>query len=343
MISTLISLDRSARRVSSLALVGAAAVAACDTDQTVAPKPTTIPTEASAMFVAKPGVLVITIVDQDGNAPKTVGAQFTYTAAGGGAAYFLVDNGSGDSDPTPNVIRRSNLLGSYNVCQTVAPTDYVLPSPACQTVSVSSGTTATLKFVDKTVALIQWTAVDMFDQPVAGATFTVDVGNGPVKVADNSPLDLDKTDGRFMAKAPNGTSTVCPFLPPTGWYFNAGQGCGGGPAPAGQTTFVESWHLFPWYSVLVLAADPITWGAGPSSYIVTNASGFSATLVDQGTNDRWSKLGHMWMLLPSAGDYTICQTTPPPGTKLANPSCVQFTVKGADDPMVSVGFVSDWQ
>jgi hypothetical protein len=340
MISTSISFDRSARRLSSLALVGAAALAACDNDKTVAPRPAAIPTDASAAFAVKPGVLVITIVDQDGNAPKTVGAQFTYS--NGGPAYFLVDNGSGDSDPTDNVIRKTGLLGSYSVCQTVAPTDYVLPNPACQSASVGGASTAKLQFVDKTVGLIQWTAVDMFGQPVKGATFTVDIGNGPVSVADNSALDLDKNSGRFLVKAPNGTSYVCPSTPPAGWYFNAGQGCGGGPAPAGQTTFLTDWHLYAEYSVLVQAADPITWGAGPSEYIVKNAAGFSATLVDQGTNDRWSKLGHMWMLLPSAGDYTICQTTPPPGTKLANPSCVQFTVKYADDPMINIGFVSDW-
>jgi hypothetical protein len=345
MLSTLISFDRSARRLSSLALVGAAALAACDNDNTVGPKPAAIPTQASPIVgVAKPGALIITIVDQNGTAPTTGGAQFTYTPAGGAQTYFLIDNGQGDSDPTPNVIRKLGLLGTYSVCQTVAPTDYVLPSPACQTASVSPGSIAQLQFVDKTVALVQWTALDMFYQGVAGTTFTVDVGNGPVKVADNAPLDLDKSDGRFMVKAPNGTATVCPFLAPTNWYFNAGQGCGGYPAPAGQTTFLNDWHLFAVYSVYVLVADPITWGAGPSEYIVKNAAGFSETLIDEGKNDRRpGKLGHLYMLLPSAGDYTICQTVPPPGTKLAIPTCVDVTVKGKDDPLVLATFTSDWQ
>ena len=343
MISTLISLDRSARRLSLLALAGAAALAACDTDRAVAPKPATIPTEASPMFVAKPGVLVITVVDENGNAPTTGGAQFTYTPGGGSATYFLVDNGSGDTDPTPNVIKKLNLLGSYSVCQTVAPTDYVLPSPACQTVSVAPGAVANLKFVDKTVGLIQWAAVDMFNQGVAGTTFNVDLGSGLVSVPDNSALDLDKNDGRFMVKAPNGSAFLCPDTPPTNWYFNAGQGCATYPAPAGQTSFAESWHLFPIYSMIVQAADPITWGAGPSTYEVKNTNGWTGTLVDEGKNDRWTgKLGHMWMILPSAGDYTICQTVPPPGTKLATPSCVQFTVKGYEDPMINIGFTSDW-
>jgi hypothetical protein len=341
MISTLISLDRSARRLSSLALAGAAALAACDNDKTVAPTPTTTPTEASALFVAKPGVLVITIVDQDGNTPKTVGAQFTYTPAGGSASYFLIDNGSGDSDPTPNVIKKLNLLGSYTLCQTVAPTDYVLPSPACQTVSVSPGTVTNVKFVDKTVGLVQWAFADMFGTPVGGAVFNFNDGSGWVAVADNSALDLDKTDGRFLVKAPNGTADVCTLTPPAGWYFGGGN-CFGLPAPAGQTTFVTSWVANAEYSVIVLAADPITWGAGPSTYEIKNANGFSATLVDEGKNDRWTgKLGYMWMLLPSDGEYTICQTTPPPGTKLANPSCQQVTVKYGD-PIANVGFMSDW-
>ena len=67
MLSTLISFDRSARRLSSLALVGAAALAACDNDNTVGPKPAAIPTQASpAVGVAKPGTLIITIVAWSG-------------------------------------------------------------------------------------------------------------------------------------------------------------------------------------------------------------------------------------------------------------------------------------
>ena len=344
MISTLTQLDRSMRRLSSLALIGAATLTACDADKTVAPKPAQVPTEASPLIVSvKPSALVITIVDENGNPPKTTGAQFTYTAAGGGASYFLIDNGSGDADPTPNVIKKLNLLGAYTVCQTVAPADYVLPTPACQSVSVGGGTISKLTFVDKTVGLIQFAAVDMLDGGVKGATFSVDLGNGPVQVLDNSALDLDKNPGRFLVKAPNGTFSMCPSTPPTGWFFNAGQGCSSGTAPAGQTTWVEAWHLFAEYSFEVLVADPITWGAGPSSYVVTGANGFSATLVDQGTNDRWtSKLGYLYMVLPAAGTYTICQTTPPPGTKLANQPCVQFSVQYNNDPVVLVTFTSDW-
>lgn len=343
MLSTLIRLDRSTRRLSSLALVGAATLAACDTDKSVAPRTDAVPSDASPLILQlKPSALIITIVDQNGKAPKTVGAQFTITAAGG-PSVFLIDNGSGDADPTPNVIKRLNLLGAYNLCQTVAPPDYVLPTTPCQSVSVGGGIMTNVKFIDSTVGLIQFSAVDIFDGGVKGATFSVDLGNGPVSVLDNSALDLDKNPGRFLVKAPNGTFNICPGTPAAGWFFNvAAQGCGNGTAPAGQTTWVAAWRMYAAYSVAVLVGDPITWGAGPSTYTVTNANGFSVTLVDQGPIDRSSKLGYLYMVLPAAGDYMICQTTPPPGTKLANQPCVQFSVQYNNDPIVTVTFTSDW-
>lgn len=339
MISTSMAFDRSARRLSTLALAGAAVLTACDNDKTVAPTHTEIPTEAASISVAKPGALIITIVDQNGNTPKTVGAQFTYSS--GAAAYFLIDNGSGDSDSTANVILKKGLLGTYTVCQTAAPTDYVLPNPACQTVSIPSGVTAKIQFVDKTVGLVQWRFLDFVGTPVGGAVYNFNDGSGWVSIADDSALDLDKTPGQFLVKAPGGNANVCTLTPPAGWTFGGGT-CFGLPAPAGQTTFVTSWVANAEYSVIVAVGDMITWGAGPSEYVVKNAAGFSETLIDEGKNDRWTgKLGFLWMVLPTDGDYEICQTVPPPGTKLANPSCVQFTVKqGVIN--TGVGFISDW-
>ena len=122
MLFTLLSFDRSARRLSSVALVGLAALAACDNDQTIGPNPAAIPTGASQAKVAN-GSLFITIVDHNNTAPSTVGAQFTVADANNGIGLFLVDNGPGDTDPTPSVLRMTGLLGSYTVCQTAAPTD----------------------------------------------------------------------------------------------------------------------------------------------------------------------------------------------------------------------------
>ena len=69
MISTLISFDRSVRRLSSLALIGTAVLAACDDSETTGPKPAAIPTAASPIIsVAKPGTLRIMIFDQNGTA-----------------------------------------------------------------------------------------------------------------------------------------------------------------------------------------------------------------------------------------------------------------------------------
>ena len=342
MFSTPISLDRSARRLSSMALIGAAALAACDNDHTVGPNAARIPTDASPIAVVQGGTLSIIIYDQTGAAPTNVGAQITVAPPGGGPALFLVDNGPGDTDPTANRLRMVGLLGQYTVCQTVAPTDYVLPTPACKSVTVTAGGTAGLKFLDKTVGRLQWTVVDMNQVPVGGAVFTWNDGSGPVTLADNSALDLDKTPGKFEVKSPTGNSGVCPITAPPGWVFGGGNGCWGIPVPAGQTTFMIQFGIAPEYSVEWFAADPSTWGVGPSSYTVTNTAGFSATIDDDGKNDRWIALGSMWITLPTDGDYEICQTTPPPGTVLAKPTCVTVGVKYGQ--IANAGwFVSEWK
>ena len=98
MFSTPISLDRSARRLSSMALIGAAALAACDNDHTVGPNAVRIPTDASAIAVAQGGTLSIVIYDQTGAAPTNVGAQFTVAPTGGGPA----QPGGRDEQHTPS-------------------------------------------------------------------------------------------------------------------------------------------------------------------------------------------------------------------------------------------------
>lgn len=342
--ATLLSIDLRGRRLSALVFLGAAALTACDNDRSVGPNPAAIPTAASPAMVAKGSAIMISIVDQNKTAPTTLGAQFTVAPTGGGPAAFLVDNGPGDTDPTANSLRMAGLIGTYTVCQTVAPTDYVLPTPACQSVMVNGITPAKLQFVDLTVGRLQWVTLDMIDTPVGGAAFSWNDGSGPITIVDNSALDLDKTPGRFEVKAPNGSTNVCTLTPPTGWIFAAPtQVCFGLPVPAGQTTFLTNFNVHPEYSAFWYAGNPNGWMVGPSSYTITNASGFSATVEDDVKNDRWQAQGKMWVILPTDGDYEICQTTPPPGTLIADPKCIQVTVKLGDQPAYAGGFMSMWQ
>jgi hypothetical protein len=113
------------------------------------------------------------------------------------------------------------------------------------------------------------------------------------------------------------------------------------PVPAGQTTFLVNFTTSPQYSAYWYAMNP-NGLAGPSEYTIKAvAGGFSATVVDNGLNDRWQDLGKMWILLPSDGDYEICQTKALANTKLADPTCLTVTVKFGD-PVYSGYFVSQW-
>jgi len=159
-----------------------------------------------------------------------VGAQFT-VATQGGIAYFLVDNGAGDTDPTPNSLKMTVPVGTLNVCQTVAPTDYVPPSPTCQSVMVGGIVPAKLTFVDKTVAIVTWSVLGMDGKPVGGATFVWhDSASDSTVVEDDSVRDLDKTPDRFMVTEPNDGGGACPLTPPKTWVFSGNRGCFGMPA-----------------------------------------------------------------------------------------------------------------
>ena len=77
MFSTLPSFDRGGLRFSSLLLVGSTLLAACNNDQPLAPAAKAVPTEASASVGVQSAQLYITIRDENGAAPASVGARFT--------------------------------------------------------------------------------------------------------------------------------------------------------------------------------------------------------------------------------------------------------------------------
>ncbi|HEX6051708.1 MAG TPA: hypothetical protein VFZ21_20715 [Gemmatimonadaceae bacterium] len=337
----LLSLNLRGRRLSSLALLSAAVLAACETDRPVGPDPAAIPTEASTARLASRGWLSITIVDQNGAAPTTTGAQFTVAMSGQGMTKFLVDNGSGDADSTPNKLQMMLAGGSYTVCQTVAPTDYVLPATACKSVIVGGIVPATLQFVDPTVARVRWRVIDFLQQEVGGAVIKVHDGITWSTIADNSPLDLDPAPGKFEVKSPNGNYSTCGLNPPAGWLFTYSS-CFGIPTPHGQTTDFMGFGVQPEYSAYWYVANPDGWGAGPSAYEIKNAAGtWSAIVEDDGLNDRWQAMGSVWVILPGDGDYEVCQTKAPPGTEFPKQPCIQFSIKHGEFKLVGY-FVSEW-
>jgi hypothetical protein len=328
MLSTL-RFDRRALPVSSLALAGAVMLAACDTDKSVGPNPvTSTPTAPSLAKATGTQTLTIMVVDQNSTAVTTLAAKFKVSKSAGGPGSLIVDNAPSDGNSAIGTIQMKGLAsGTYEVCQTIAPTDYVLPATPCKTVIVGGIVAASVQFVDLTVARAKWRVADFLENKVGGAVIKVHDGISWSTITDNSALDLDPTAGAFEVKAPQGSYSICPKTPPTGWVFMV-QTCIGMPTPHGQTTDLSGFGVNPEYSVnfAVTNYDVLS---GPSAYEITSASGnFSAKLVDDGLNDRWTGvLGRLWITLPAEGEYTICQTVAPPNTALADPACKTIKVQ----------------
>ena len=311
---------------SALALAAAAALAACDNDKAVAPT-TAAPTAPSlAIGTPKTGTLDIAIVDQNGAAVTTLTSQFTAANKASGIAYFVLDNSPNDADSTIGKIRWTAPAGAYEICQTVAPTDYVLPSTACQSAIIGGIVVAKVTFVDPTVPHVKFAMTDMLNRGVGGGTFKVWDGISWGTLTDNAAGDLDPAPGRFEVKAPaNNGYSACALIAPPGWVLKYNL-CNGQPTIPGQTIDLGSVAVEPEYSVYFYATDFVG-PVGPSAYLITNAAGFSKKLTDEGLNDMWTgEKGKLWVKLPADGDYQICQTVAPPNTQLADPVCKKVRV-----------------
>jgi hypothetical protein len=338
--ATPLSLDLFGRRLSSLALLGAVVLAACDNDRPLGPNPNTnaIPTEASAAKAIKLGSFSVKIVDQNGTAPSTVGAQFT-VAQSGQPTLFLVDNGAGDTDPTPNKLKM-NVTGNgwFTVCQTVAPSDYVLPTPACQSVMVGGIVPAALTFVDPTAPHVSWMVRDaLTDSLIGNAVFKDGSGN---TIADNSPADLDATLGKIEVKTTLASFTACPAGNPPGYvYMPQFNTCVTTATAPGQTTALPAFYANPeasmhWYAAV---GNVTAFGTG---YTITALEGaFVLKLADNGQEDMEPLPGGVYLKVPAPGWYTVCQTVAPINGQLADPACKRINVQFGQQNMVD-DFVS---
>lgn len=333
--SSLPSFDRRGLRLSALALAGATLLAACDNDRAVGPKAPAAPATAILVKPVKTGALRITILDQNKALPTTSGAQFS-VAKSDNKTFIAVDDGPGDMHSLAGSILMVNLQpGTYTVCQTVAPADYVLPTPpACQPIDVIPGTSnlgdaSHVQFGILTVPRASWVAFDAINwDTIPGITVTGDDGSGPVTIADNSPLDLDPAPGKFEVKVPKGSSyTVCPKATPPGYVFPPiPQGCLTKPVAPGQTTALGNVRVRHEYSAywFVSLGGGVSHG---SEFTVTHAAtGNTITVADDGLNDMAPASMMVYVKLSAPGWYTVCMSVPPKGGYLADPVCKRIEV-----------------
>ena len=335
--ATPIALDLRGRRLYSLALLGVVALAACDNDRPLGPNPTTIPTTAAqAKNQNKGGKIVITIVDQNQAAPASAGAMFSLQASGQ-PSITVTDNSAQDADPITGVVAVKGLsAGLYEVCEKIAPTDYVLANPGCVNATLVSGGSAQVQFVNLTMGRAQFRTIDYAFNYIGGAVFKLRDSTGATlaQFTDNSPPDLDPTPGRFELKfATDGLYSLCGVTPPPGHLF-VSSGCVGFTVNHGQYSSMPEFWVFPPFSAYWHVTDgtstPDGYATliGPSTFeVVGGSNGFSATIVDNGANDFDTRLGRLAINLPDEGWYTVCQTVAPINHQSATPNCKRTEVR----------------
>jgi hypothetical protein len=343
MFATLLSFDRRAVRLLGVAFAGAMALSACDTDKPIAPKRPDVPTAAQPALLGFGGSLVIKVVDTTQALITTSIAELTVVGPNK-ATWGLKDNIANDADPTTGVLRLKGLAaGDYQICETSAPVNYVMPNPACATATVSLYTSATVSFVHQTMARAKWTVVDYVPNYVPGMVFALkDSTNAIVTlIYDNFGLDSDPVGGKFDIRWPiEGKYTLCEQTLPTGYVYPKLQVkfCFPLQLKHGQTAGGWPFTVYPAFSAYWQVSDGTAdaYGTlnviGPSTFTVANINGDPpVTVVDNGANDIDGRLGKFAVKLPSAGEYTICETVPPSGYSNAQPPCKQIKVKTAED------------
>ncbi len=336
MFTTLRCFGRATTRAASLALATVSFVAACDTDQPVAPKPATPTTPSSQIgpTINLTGSLAWKVTDLTANLLS--GTQFTVVGPMK-ATWIVSDNGATDADKTTGKFKLAGLKpGSYQVCQTGVGGYYALPAVPCQNADVALGTTTDVgTFVDRGLPRILAGYIDVANNLLGGGVVSIKDSLGATIniVTDDLGPDQNKTPGKFDIVLPGpGKYSVCEHTAPPGYAF-----------PPSQVVFCiplnmiyDLWMHVPSFTVVPPAS--LKWGVingflgpnnntpnyvGPSTFKVTSADGsFTMDVVDDGQNDLYKQFpGLFYVTVPAPGTYTICQTTPAPGHWLANPSC----------------------
>ena len=328
MYSTLLSMRHRAARRAMLAFAGTVLIAACDTDEPVAPKPAAVPEAAqSALLPSKTGNIVIKIFDQNQN-PWTQpfsGFQITGPTV---ATWGVDDNQQPDTDPTTGVLLLKSLApGTYKVCEFGPAIGFGVVGNSCQTTQVFAGATSGLFFVNAPDAYLQWAVRDNAWNPIGGATFTLDSTNVLIgHVGDNVSPDADAAVGIYGLKLPfEAKYKMCLLWLPAGYVLAPNQtGCVEKDVKMGTGWDLGSILLVPIHSAFWNVTDGISL-IGPATFKVLSGA-ISIDVVDNAVNDYNPTLGQVAVKLPAAGNYSVCEMVPPLNHWNAQPSCKRITV-----------------
>jgi len=339
--TTLLAVFRRSPRLSSIALVGSAALAACNTDQPAGPKAPAIPAAAQpALLPQNSGKLVIQFVD-GANAIIPITGGGLVVEGPGQTTWTIMDAGPNDqqydADPAGGVIEIRNMSpGQYKFCERLPPQGYGIVNPSCQTVGISVGKTSQLVFHHLPVAHIKWSVKDFAGNYISGATFTLDSNNVVVtKVGDGSVYDSDPAPGKFDVKIPfESYWKLCVTTPPAGYVFPANQVvCVANNLKQGTVLDFGNFQVNPVYSgfwgVTNGFLDPVQgyYLIGPSTFKVTSSDqAYSYSVVDNLANDFDPVPGKIAVKFLKGGTWSVCETQPPFNHWNANPACKQISV-----------------
>ena len=263
------------------------------------------------------GVVVAQFFQEDGTTPLP-GACLQLT---GSETYNVCDNGEGDADQTEGALEIDGVVtGPYTVA-VQAPEGYETTGETPTSLQVDADQVAPLTILFKQTAApvgsIVVTKVDAADETahLPGACFTITGPDGnPVQACDDDGDGVTRFEGLAPgdysvteSKGPNGY-TVAPDQQTT---VTAGQES---PLTFSDEKAVETGTL------TVLTTDPNNAPVPGACYEGTGPNGATASACDD-DNDGTTSLGEV-----AAGDWTVKQSTPPPGYDPADPAEQPVTV-----------------
>lgn len=276
-----------------------------------------------------------------------------------------------DTDATAGNFQLDGVpAGHYVITETVPPTGYLLPAsgnPLSTTIGINDNTgPVDAGTLTDPLGAITWTKVGPAGlTPVGGATFEVTGPGGFDEiVVDNGAHDANSAPGVFEVDGlVTGTYTVTETVPPPGYLMptsgnplTASVGIGDAGAPVNAGTLSDPLGSVTWTKFGPDGSTPL----GGATFLVTLPDGSLYNVVDSvdatecafqpydgvtpGTMcDTNATPGLFQLDGLKTGDYTITETTPPPGYLLpltGNPLHATIGVNDNTGP-VSAGSVTD--
>jgi len=219
--NALVSIDSRTGRRAVVALLGAAMLAACDSDRVVSPASSS----AKAPSSAKPALqLAPGTIDIFPLGPGIVVPSTKYTILNPNNTLATAqDNGPGDDNNTIGSLTFKNVpVGNYYICQVEVPSIYELDHEPCRWVKVTSYGITKVWYFSAPMLSASWDTRDWYGTLTAATTFklTGPRGLGNSTITDNGLNDLDPRAGHLTIKLPKATVyTVCQTKASAGHYI----------------------------------------------------------------------------------------------------------------------------